>query len=134
MHPYLMIGLRLAVAIASMCGLVAARAMLAKSRAAAAGLLTEPSVVELPEARLLVNVPNAAFGLAYYALAIVAAASDMDVLLITAAVVSVPALATSIYLATKLVRQRLECSRCWTAHAVNALLCPLLIVSAALAR
>lgn len=104
--------------------------MLHKSRLAATGALTESSVVERPEARLFFGLPNAAFGLAYYALVLVAVGTGSHALLVAAAVASSVALATSVYLAVALIRGHLECPRCWTAHAVNVLLCPLLIAAA----
>lgn len=129
-----MVELRLVIALLALTGGFAGFKMLERSAAASAGRLAEPSVVELPEARLFFGIPNAAFGLAYYALAFLAVATSLQILLVIATAASVVALATSIYLAVKLVRQQLECSRCWTAHAVNALLCPLLIAAATMTR
>ena len=47
-------------------GLYASLFMLAKSRRAQRGELTEASVVQTPRARLLGGIPNAAFGIVYY--------------------------------------------------------------------
>lgn len=122
--------MRLALAVLAIVGLYAAQAMYRKAGLAASGRLSEPSVVELPESRLFWHVPNAAFGLAYYAIVLAAAIVDRKVGYALAAGASLLALGTSIYLAIHLIRQRLDCSRCWTAHAVNALLCPVLIAAA----
>lgn len=122
--------LRLAVAALALAGMWAASAMFATGRRAARGTLPEPSVVDRPEARLFFGIPNALFGLGYYALVAIAAAAGTRFLLGAAAGVSILALGTSAYLAGALLRGHLACSRCWTAHAVNALLCPLLIAAA----
>ncbi len=121
---------RVAAGILAVAGLLAAAPMLAKSRLAAAGKLTEPSIVERPEARLILGIPNALFGLAYYALVVAASVIGTHALIAAAAAASVPALATTLVLAVALLRRHLACPRCWTAHAVNALLCPLLVMTA----
>ena len=112
--------LRVAAGVLAIVGLWAATAMLAKVR----------GIVERPEARLFFGIPNALFGVVYYALVIAAAAAGAQTLLAAAAVLSGVALATSVYLAVVLIRQHLDCPRCWTAHAVNVLLCPLLLAAA----
>lgn len=126
--------IRVVIGLLALVGVWVAAAMYRQGLQASAGRLPEPSIVERPEARLFFGLPNAALGLIYYDLVLAALIFGGSALLDTAAVASVGALGTSIYLAIKLVRQRLECSRCWTAHAVNALLCPLLVVSVVLAR
>jgi len=125
---------RIAAKTLAVVGLAAAGAMYYKSRVAAGGGLHEPSVVELPESRLVLGVPNSLFGIAYYVLVIGAGLGGTNRLYGIAAVASLIALATSVYLAIKLIRQHLDCSRCWTAHVVNALLCPLLVTAAILSR
>ncbi len=92
----------------------------------------EPSVVERPEARLFLGSSNAAFGSAC-AFVVLAPVVNGALTYKIAAVLSLLAFATSVYLGIQLVRQHLSCSRCWTAHVVNAILCPLLI-AAAIAR
>src|ERR1700760_3162858 len=61
-------GVRILITVLCGVGLYASVFMLAKSRRAERGELSEPSVVETPRARLLGGIPNAAFGVAYYAL------------------------------------------------------------------
>ena len=115
------------------CGAAVSFAMFTKARMAASDSLDEPSVVELPEARLFFGAPNALFGLGFYGVVIAAAAIDMHIGYTIAAILSLPALATSVYLGAQLVRRKRSCSRCWTAHVINVTLCPLLI-AAAIAR
>lgn len=119
--------LRVVIAMLTGVGFTVAYAMFAKGRLAAAGRLDEPSVVELPEARIILDTPNAVFGLGFYALVLVADAIDTKLAYSLTAAASALALATSVYLGVRLLRQHLTCSRCWTAHVINALLCPLLV-------
>ena len=58
----------LKVVITVLCGvgLYTALFMQAKARRAAAGGLSEPSVVQTPRARLLFGMTNASFGIIYY--------------------------------------------------------------------
>jgi uncharacterized membrane protein len=98
--------------------------MLAKTRRAELGLLEEPSVVQLPRARLYGGLPNALLGSLYYPAAAAAAWFEGDgaLSLVVLTIVAFAA-ATSVVLAYSLlfVTKR-PCPYCWTAHAVNWLL------------
>jgi uncharacterized membrane protein len=124
---------RVAVAVLAIVGIAASQAMLRKAQLAKAGRLPESSIVVLPESRLFFDVPNAAFGLVYYAFVLVTALAGTKLLFGIAAGASLVAAGTSIYLATRLIAQHLDCSRCWMAHVINALLCPLLVTATILA-
>lgn len=121
-------GVRLAITILCGVGLYAALFMLKKSRRAARGELTEPSVVQTPRARVL-GAPNALFGACYYVA--LAAGVWLGVGLRVPPVIEIclaaSALATlvSLYLAFSLLYvTRMPCPYCWTAHVVNWLLLP----------
>jgi uncharacterized membrane protein len=104
-------------------GLYVAVFMLAKSVRAARGLLSEPSVVQTPRARLFA-VPNAAVGAAYYLLLIAAVWLGHGApAAIAACLAASVAAGTSIYLAYSLlfVTKR-ACPYCWAGHVVNWLL------------
>jgi uncharacterized membrane protein len=111
-------------------GLYASAFMWRKAHRAALGLLREPSVVQTPRARAIGRIPNAAFGMCYYAALAVAT------LLPAAPVVWWPALGASLlaalfsaYLAYSLLFvTRMPCPYCWTTHAINWAL-PLLLLA-----
>ncbi len=103
--------------------------MLQKSLQAARGELTEPSVVQTRRARLF-GPPNALFGALYYvALAVgiwlgagLHSAAILEVCLIATALATL----TSLVLAFSLLFvTRMSCPYCWTSHAVNWVLLPL---------
>lgn len=104
--------------------------MLAKTRRAERGELTEPSVVESPRARLA-GPPNALLGAWYYP----AAAAGVWVawwlhapwIALVVAIVSLVPAGFSVVLAYSLLFiTRRACPVCWTAHATNWLLAVLL--------
>jgi len=97
--------------------------MLAKSLRAARGLLSEPSVVQTSRARLF-GPPNAAIGLAYYALLAAAVWLGHGTwIAIAACIGSLFAAATSVYLAYSLLYvTKRACPYCWAGHVVNWLL------------
>ncbi len=114
------------VLITVLCGvgLYASLFMLAKTRRAERGELTEASVVQTPRARLLRGIPNAAFGIAYYLLLGVfvwfaRAPWEMAAL----AIAALAAAAMSALLAYSLLFvTRMPCPYCWTSHAINGAL------------
>ena len=123
----------LEAAITVLCGvgLYVSLFMLAKTRRAERGLLTEPSVVQTPRARLYGGVPNAVLGVVYYAALAVAVwvvRSRAGAAVVLAAVAF--AAITSVVLAYSLLFvTRRACPYCWTGHAINwslAILTPLL--------
>jgi uncharacterized membrane protein len=95
--------------------------MLAKTRRAERGQLTEPSVVETTRARLYGNIPNAGVGTLYYpALAFGVWVLHKPDALIALLAASALAAATSAYLAYSLLFiTRMSCKYCWASHAVN---------------
>jgi uncharacterized membrane protein len=100
--------------------------MLAKTRRAERGELTEPSVVQSPRARL-VGPPNALLGAWYYPAAAAgtwaAWALHSQAIALTVLAVSLVPAAFSIVLAYSLLFvTRRSCPVCWTAHATNWLL------------
>lgn len=113
----------LEVAITVLCGvgLYASLFMLAKTRRAERGLLTETSVVQTPRARLYGGVPNAALGAAYYvalaaAVWLVRSPAGAAVVLVAVAFAAI----TSAVLAYSLLFvTRRACPYCWTGHAIN---------------
>ncbi len=120
--------LKTIVTLLSGVGLCTALFMLAKTRRAQAGRLTEPSVVQTPRARLYGGVSNALVGAIYYpavGLAIWLVRTPAAEVALLAAVAL--AALTSAYLAYSLLFvTRRPCPVCWTAHAINwalALLC-----------
>jgi uncharacterized membrane protein len=112
-------------------GLYASTFMFGKARRAARGELDEPSVVQTPRARALGGAPNAALGLAYYALLAAATlAFGVPGVWLAALSASLFAAGFSLYLAYSLLFvTRMPCRYCWTSHAVNWLL-PLLVFGA----
>jgi uncharacterized membrane protein len=106
--------------------------MLRKSIRAQQGEVKGPSVVKSPRAKLFAGLPNALFGVLYYAgVLAVTWLAHARIFFILAETAAVFAAGTSIYLAYSLlfVTKR-ECPYCWTAHAVNwslALILPWLV-------
>jgi uncharacterized membrane protein len=116
-----MLLVRTVITVLCAIGFYASVFMLSKSVRAAKGELREPSVVQTPRATLFLGVPNAFFGLLYYAgLAAVSWSTRATVPLALALAASVLAAATSAYLAYSLlfVTKR-SCPYCWSAHIVN---------------
>jgi len=113
--------LQVMITIVCGVGLYAALFMLAKTRRAERGLLAEPSVVQLPAARLYGGVPNALLGALYYP-ALTAAVWLLHGRAATLIVLSISGFAalTSLVLAYSLLFiSKRECPYCWTAHAAN---------------
>jgi uncharacterized membrane protein len=111
-------------------GLYASAFMWRKAHRAALGLLSEPSVVHTARARAIGKIPNAAFGLFYYAAIAVAtllpAAPAVGWLVFG---LSLVAALFSVYLAYSLLFvTRMPCPYCWTSHAINWVL-PVLVLA-----
>lgn len=68
----------------------------------------------------LLGVPNSLLGLILYALVAVGLVAGWPRTLLLAAATA--ALAMSVYLGYRLLRDRLECRVCWTGHVANTLL------------
>ena len=118
----------LSVAITMLCGvgLYASLFMLAKTKRAERGELTEPSVVQSPRARLLGGVPNAAIGIIYYPALAIAVWTARPAILVAALGACVLAALMSVALAYSLLFvTRRSCTFCWTGHAINWSLVPL---------
>ena len=111
-------------------GFYASAFMARKAARAARGELDEPSVVQRPAAKVVGGVPNAWFGLAYYAALAAVAPFLGDHLVLTAArTAAALAAAMSAYLAYSLLFvTRMPCPYCWTSHAANWLLAFVLFV------
>ena len=77
-----------------------------------------------PRSRLL-GIPNAALGLLLYALLCVGLLLDWPALLLV--VMTLPAVAMSIFLGYSLIANGHQCRICWTGHAANTLLFALLL-------
>lgn len=113
----------LEVAITVLCGvgLYVSLFMLGKAQRARRGLLKEPSVVQTPQARLYGRIPNAAFGIVYYAAlgtAVWLVRSPVGAAIVLAAVAF--AAITSVILAYSLLFiTKRACPYCWTGHAIN---------------
>jgi len=123
--------IRIAITILCGVGLYTALFMLAKSRRAERGELKEPSVVETPRARLL-GPPNSLLGTLYYPSVVVAVwlawALHLPWLVLGVAVVSIgPVIVSAILGYSLLFVTRRSCPYCWTAHATNWSLLPLLL-------
>jgi len=118
------------VTIVLLCGIgvYASGFMAHKARLAARGELWEPSVVQTSRARALGGVPNAAFGLAYYAaLTLAAPFLQYAPVFWLAFAAACAAAAFSAFLAYSLLFvTRMPCPYCWTGHAVNWVLLALL--------
>ena len=113
----------LEVAITVLCGvgLYVSLFMLAKTRRAERGLLTEPSVVQTPQARLYGGVPNAMLGIAYYlalAASIWLVRSRIGAGIVLAAV-AFAAITSAILAYSLLFITKRTCPYCWTGHAIN---------------
>ena len=112
-------------------GVYASAFMARKAGRAARGVLSEPSVVETPRARLFGGVSNAAIGLVYYlALAVALPFLDRPLVWGAAFAAALVAAAMSAYLAYSLLFvTRRPCAFCWTSHAINWLLVALLLAA-----
>jgi uncharacterized membrane protein len=110
-------------------GLYASAFMYRKALRAARGELSEPSIVETPRARALGGVPNAAFGIAYYAgLALLVPALGVPAAWWTACAAAAAAGAFSAYLAYSLIFvTRAPCPYCWASHIANWAILALLV-------
>lgn len=110
------------VVITLLCGvgLYASLFMLDKTRRAARGELTAPSVVQTPRAHLF-GVPNSLLGALYYtALAFAVWFAQRPIEQIALIIATVAAAAASAYLAYSLLFiTRRECPYCWASHLVN---------------
>lgn len=116
-----MLLLRAVISVLCATGFYASVFMLAKTRRAARGELIEPSVVQTERARLFFGVPNALFGVLYYAaLAAVTWFAHAPAALAAGLAATVLAGCTSAYLAYSLLFvTRRSCPYCWTGHIVN---------------
>ena len=112
-------------------GVYASAFMYRKSVRASRCQLTEPSVVETQRARVLGGIPNSAFGLAYYAtLAVALRFLHSGPVWSAAFGASLAAAAFSAYLGYSLLFvTRRPCPYCWTSHAINFVLPPLLLLA-----
>lgn len=123
--------LRLLISLLCAVGAYASVFMYRKGRLAERGLLDEPSVVQRPRARLFGGVPNAAIGIVYYAAILLGIWSVHGPLWFLLEAAAALAAGTSLFLATSLMRARLDCRFCWASHVVNwaiVLLLPALFV------
>ena len=112
-------------------GFYASAFMASKAWRATRGLLTEPSVVESPAARLLGGIPNAVFGLIYYPCVAVGVSLPSSLAHKAVFFASLLASAMSVFLAYSLLfRTRRSCPYCWTGHVTNWLLTGLLWLGA----
>ncbi|MBV8637493.1 MAG: vitamin K epoxide reductase family protein [Candidatus Eremiobacteraeota bacterium] len=116
--------MRVVITVLCGVGLYASLFMLAKTRRAERGELTQPSVVQTPRARLLAGIPNAAFGMVYYVVLGVAVwFARVPWELAVLAIAALAAAAMSAILAYSLLFvTRMPCPYCWTSHAVNGVL------------
>ena len=116
--------MRILITVLCGVGLYTALFMLAKTRRAVRGELSEASVVQTPRARLFGGVSNAAIGTVYYpllALGVWTATQPWQAAVLAAAACA--AAATSAVLAYSLLFiTKMSCPYCWTAHVVNAAL------------
>jgi uncharacterized membrane protein len=105
-------------------GLYASLFMLAKTRRAERGALTEESVVQTPRARLYGGVSNALLGVLYYPAVAVAVWLVRTPLTAAAlgAIVAFAALTSAVLAYSLLFVTRRPCAYCWTSHAVNWML------------
>jgi uncharacterized membrane protein len=110
-------------------GLVAAAFMQAKTKRYERGEESGPSVVQQPRARLFGGIPNSMFGIAFYALMLIAAwFLNNPVVWYAALAAAAAAAAVSAYLAYSLLfLTRMRCPYCWTGHIVNWTLLAVLI-------
>jgi uncharacterized membrane protein len=120
--------LRVVITVLCGVGLYASVFMLRKGIRAQQGLLTEPSVVQTPRARLFGGIPNAAFGLAYYPLAAIGVWIPGSAAAIAVAAGALAAAMTSVVLAYSLIFvTRMPCRFCWTSHVLNWALAALIV-------
>ena len=124
--------LRVIVSLLCAVGFYASVFMLRKSIRAKHGEVKGPSVVKSPRSRLFAGLPNALFGVIYYAAVVgVTWLAHARIFFILAEVAALFAAGTSAYLAYSLLYvTKKECPYCWTAHAVNwslALILPWLV-------
>ena len=112
-------------------GLYVSAFMARKSQRASRGELTEASVVETSRARVAGGVPNAAIGIAYYAmLAVATPFLAIPLVWLASLAAAAAAAAFSAYLAYSLLFvTRMPCVYCWTSHAINVALLALLILA-----
>jgi uncharacterized membrane protein len=105
--------------------------MYRKAVLAARGELREASIVESPRARAIGGVPNAAFGIAYYAgLALSVPALGIPLVWWGALFAAAAAALFSAYLAYSLLFvTRAACPYCWASHIANWTI-PALLVAA----
>jgi uncharacterized membrane protein len=129
--------LLLPAVISALClvGLYAAIFMQRKAVRFARGEMDEPSVVSQPRARIIGGVPNSAFGIAYYALLLVAAwLLHVPAVYYATLAAAAAAAGLSFYLAYSLLFvTRMPCRFCWTGHVVNWSLLVVLILARPLA-
>lgn len=117
-------GVRVLITVLCGVGLYASLFMLAKTRRAERGELTESSVVQTSRARLLGGIPNAAFGVAYYLLlgiAIWFARTPLEGGLLAIAALAA-AVMSAVLAYSLLFVTRMPCPYCWTSHAINGVL------------
>ncbi len=102
-------------------GLYAALFMLAKTRRAERGELTEESVVQTPRARLYGGASNALLGAAYYPVVAIAVWLVRTPLTAAAlgAAIAFAALTSAVLAYSLLFVTRRPCAYCWTGHIVN---------------
>ncbi len=93
------------------------------------GLLAEASVASEPEGSLFFGLPNSALGISYY-LGMIVAIWSLPQLRLTLVFIAGFVLLVSIILASSLLRKRLSCRKCWTAHIANLVIFLLAIVLA----
>lgn len=119
--------LRLAVTVLCGVGLYASLFMLGKARKAKRGELSEPSVVQTPRARLFGGVSNALLGVLYYPAVVIASWSVHTpfALALLLTIVSFAALTSLVLAISLLFVTRMPCVYCWTSHAINWTLVPL---------
>ena len=113
--------LRIVITVLCGVGLYASVFMLSKTRRAERGLLEEPSVVQLPTARLYGGLPNALLGSVYYpALALaIWFGHGRAVSLIVLSIAAFAAATSAVLGYSLLFITKRPCPYCWTAHAVN---------------
>jgi uncharacterized membrane protein len=116
--------------IALACGLAASVAALYGHYLVLPAWLTGPDVCRMenggctalfrsPRARLL-GIPNAALGVFLYILLAVGIAAGWPTLLLL--LMTLPAVAMSVFLGWSLITRGLQCRICWTGHIANAVL------------
>ena len=106
-------------------GLYASAFMARKAWRDARGQLDEPSVVQVPAARLFFGIPNAVLGIAFYAAVaatIVPAESNLAVRIALRAAVAFATSVSCVLAYDLLARTKRSCPYCWTAHATNVAL------------